>query len=58
MKGGRLLDGNIDLSTEELGRVACAMLGIPVYSSLKESLHLLFTLYLDAHQSRERPHLH
>ena len=41
------ISGNIDLSTSDLARTVCALLDIPVYSSLKESVHLLFTLYLE-----------
>jgi intraflagellar transport protein 46 len=38
-------DLQIDLGA--LGRLACAIVDIPVYNSLKESLHLLFTLYIE-----------
>jgi len=31
----------------ELVRIVCALLDIPVYSSLTESLHVLFSLYSD-----------
>lgn len=31
----------------ELSRVACALLDIPVYDNIIESLHLLVSLYLE-----------
>lgn len=35
----------IDLDLRDYARVVCAFLDIPVYSSMTESLHVLFTLY-------------
>jgi intraflagellar transport protein 46 len=42
-----LPDAEVNLEVDELARVACALLDIPVYSKLIESLHLLFSLYAD-----------
>eukprot|EP00954_Amorphochlora_amoebiformis_P011948 933181-Amorphochlora_amoeboformis.AAC.1 len=36
---------NIDLSTEQYARTMCALLDVPVYENVTESLHVLFTLY-------------
>lgn len=33
------------MSVEEYARLACALLDIPVYDNIIESLHLLFSLY-------------
>jgi Intraflagellar transport complex B protein 46 C terminal len=38
----------VDLSLEEYARTLAAILGIPVYSKLVDSLHCLFTLFLEA----------
>ncbi|KAJ8598200.1 hypothetical protein CTAYLR_005527 [Chrysophaeum taylorii] len=42
-----LPDADIDLSLPEFARLACALLDVPVYDNLVESLHLLFSLYLE-----------
>ena len=36
---------DIDLDLKDYARIACALLDVPVYSSMTESLHVLFTLY-------------
>ena len=36
---------NMDIA--QYARVVCALLDIPVYDKLTESLHLLFSLYAD-----------
>ena len=38
---------DISLDLASYVRTTCAMLDIPVYGSLTESLHVLFTLYSD-----------
>lgn len=43
--GETLPSAELDLDVSAFGRVCCAMLDIPVHQSLKESLHVLFTLY-------------
>ena len=40
-------DADINLDLASYVRVVCAMLDIPVYGSLTEALHVLFTLYSD-----------
>ena len=42
-----LPDADINLDLASYVRTVCAMLDIPVYGSLTESLHVLFTLYSD-----------
>jgi intraflagellar transport protein 46 len=48
-----LPNGTEDLRCEEFARVACAILDIPVHGKLTESLHTLFSLYLEF---RNNPH--
>jgi len=38
---------DLDLSLEEYARVICTMMDIPVYDNIAESLHVLFTLYME-----------
>lgn len=45
--GEVLPSAELDLDVSAFGRVCCAMLDIPVHQSLKESLHVFFTLYLE-----------
>ncbi|TNJ28991.1 Intraflagellar transport protein IFT46/ FAP32 [Giardia muris] len=47
----RLPTADIDLTTEEYARVICAILDIPVGESIIESLHMLFTNYMDIQDS-------
>ncbi len=42
-----LPDADINLDLASYVRVVCSMLDIPVYDSLTQSLHVLFTLYSD-----------
>ena len=42
-----LPDADISLDLASYVRMVCAMLDIPVYGSLTEALHVLFTLYSD-----------
>ena len=42
-----LPDADTELDLKAYVRMVCAMLDIPVYGSLTESLHVLFTLYSD-----------
>ena len=42
-----LPDADINLDLASYVRTICAMLDIPVYGSLTEALHVLFTLYSD-----------
>ena len=37
----------LNVDTKAFARIVCALLDIPVYSSLTESLHVLFSLYSD-----------
>ena len=37
---------DMDLSTEEYARVLCALMDVPVYESVTESLHVVFSLYM------------
>lgn len=39
--------GAMDMALEQYIRVICALLDIPVYKNVFESLHVLFTLYLE-----------
>ncbi len=45
LKSVPLPPAEIDLSTEDYARVACAILDIPVHGNVVESLHVLFTLF-------------
>ena len=45
LETARLPDAELSLELADLVRAMCAILDIPVYSSLTESLHVLFTLY-------------
>ena len=36
---------DVDMTCEQYARVICAILDIPVYENLTQSLHVLFTLY-------------
>ena len=38
---------DLAVSTSQLARVMCALLDVPVYGSITESLHVLFTLFLE-----------
>ena len=44
---------DLDLSIAEYARVLCSILDIPTYDNPIESLHLMFTLYMDF---RNNPH--
>jgi predicted RNA-binding protein associated with RNAse of E/G family len=44
---------DIDLDVEQLTRVACALLDIPVYDNIIESLHLLVSLYLECSANKQ-----
>lgn len=43
----KLPRATMDISLEQYIRVICAILDIPVYKNVYESLHVLFTLYLE-----------
>jgi len=47
LESARLPDAELGLELGDLVRVMCGILDIPVYSSLTESLHVMFTLYSD-----------
>lgn len=47
-----LPSADMDLSLEEYARVICALLDIPVYDNLVESLHVLFTLFNEFNQNQ------
>lgn len=38
---------DLDVDVESFAKITCAMLDIPVYNNVIESLHVLFTLYSD-----------
>lgn len=42
-----LPEADIDLSTREYASVLCALLDVPVYKSMVQSLHVLFTLFAE-----------
>lgn len=43
----QLPSASMDLSLEQYVRIVCALLDIPVHKNVYESLHVLFTLYLE-----------
>ena len=47
LESAALPDADINLDLASYVRVVCGMLDIPVYDSLTQSLHVLFTLYSD-----------
>lgn len=53
LKQLKLPDPEMDLSVEEYARVICALMDIPVYDNVIESLHVLFSLYT---AFKENPH--
>ncbi len=44
---------DMDVSTEDFAKVLCAVMDVPVYESVIESLHVLFSLYM---AFKENPH--
>eukprot|EP00286_Rhodomonas_abbreviata_P003732 CAMPEP_0181346748 /NCGR_PEP_ID=MMETSP1101-20121128/33496_1 /TAXON_ID=46948 /ORGANISM="Rhodomonas abbreviata, Strain Caron Lab Isolate" /LENGTH=358 /DNA_ID=CAMNT_0023458887 /DNA_START=26 /DNA_END=1101 /DNA_ORIENTATION=- len=48
-----LPSAELNVDTKAYARIVCAILDIPVYSSLTESLHLLFTLYSEFKMSNQ-----
>ncbi|CAM9189549.1 unnamed protein product, partial [Discosporangium mesarthrocarpum] len=42
-----LLTPDLEMSLEEYARMMCAIMDIPVYDNLLESLHVLFTTYME-----------
>jgi intraflagellar transport protein 46 len=42
----------IDLDIDQYVRMLCAILDIPVHSNLVESLHVMFTLYLEFRENQ------
>jgi intraflagellar transport protein 46 len=44
-------NAEIDLELEEYARIVCAILDIPVYANVIESLHVLFSLFLEFKQN-------
>jgi len=47
MREIKLPSADMDLDLKDFARVVCAILDIPVFSSMTESLHVLFTLYME-----------
>mmetsp|Transcript_46769 Transcript_46769/g.77456 ORF Transcript_46769/g.77456 Transcript_46769/m.77456 type:complete len:467 (-) Transcript_46769:218-1618(-) len=47
LETARLPDAELNVELGDLVKIMCAILDIPVYSSITESLHVLFTLYSD-----------
>mmetsp|Transcript_6960 Transcript_6960/g.16156 ORF Transcript_6960/g.16156 Transcript_6960/m.16156 type:complete len:363 (+) Transcript_6960:254-1342(+) len=45
LAGATLPSADLNVDTKAYARIVCAILDIPVYANLTESLHLLFTLY-------------
>eukprot|EP00758_Cryptobia_borreli_P010515 Tbor_TRINITY_DN5575_c1_g2::TRINITY_DN5575_c1_g2_i1::g.13931::m.13931/K19682/IFT46; intraflagellar transport protein 46 len=48
---------NIDLDIAQYVRLLCAILDIPVYENIIESLHVMFTLYLEFRQNQHFQHV-
>mmetsp|Transcript_27411 Transcript_27411/g.74360 ORF Transcript_27411/g.74360 Transcript_27411/m.74360 type:complete len:113 (+) Transcript_27411:445-783(+) len=44
---------DMELSLEEYAKVICAMMDVPVYDNLIESLHVIFSLYMEF---KDNPH--
>lgn len=53
LKTTNLPSADMDLSLEEYARVICAMMDVPVYDNLIESLHVIFSLFMEF---KENPH--
>lgn len=52
----QLPTARLDCSTAQYVDVVCSLLDIPVYSSRIQSLHLLFSLYLEARELQHFTH--
>ncbi|CCW68060.1 unnamed protein product [Phytomonas sp. Hart1] len=48
---------NIDLELEEYARLLCVLLDIPVYNSLIDSLHVMFTLFEEFRNNQHFQHV-
>mmetsp|Transcript_29740 Transcript_29740/g.35079 ORF Transcript_29740/g.35079 Transcript_29740/m.35079 type:complete len:312 (+) Transcript_29740:2802-3737(+) len=53
LKQVSLPDPELSLSTEEYAKIICAMVDVPVYENIIESLHVVFSLYT---AFKENPH--
>mmetsp|Transcript_17705 Transcript_17705/g.40054 ORF Transcript_17705/g.40054 Transcript_17705/m.40054 type:complete len:370 (-) Transcript_17705:305-1414(-) len=51
--GVKLPSADLNVDTVAYARIVCAILDIPVYSNITESLHVLFTLYSEFKQSNQ-----
>mmetsp|Transcript_12987 Transcript_12987/g.45673 ORF Transcript_12987/g.45673 Transcript_12987/m.45673 type:complete len:374 (-) Transcript_12987:148-1269(-) len=51
--GALLPSADLNVDTVAYARIVCAILDIPVYSNITESLHVLFTLYSEFKQSNQ-----
>ncbi|KAH8062410.1 hypothetical protein JL722_3328 [Aureococcus anophagefferens] len=47
LRGVALPTADLECSLPELARIACSIMDIPVYDNLVESLHVLFSVYLE-----------
>ncbi|CCW61640.1 unnamed protein product [Phytomonas sp. EM1] len=55
--GGQLPSPNIDLELEQYARLLCVLLDIPVYNSLIDSLHVMFTLFEEFRNNQHFQHV-
>jgi len=53
LRSSSLPSPNMDLSVEDYAKVLCALMDVPVYDSVIESLHVVFSLYS---AFKENPH--
>lgn len=54
LRNAALPSPDLDLSLQEYAKVLCSLLDIPTYDNPVESLHLMFTLFIEF---RNNPHL-
>ncbi|CAM9340502.1 unnamed protein product, partial [Sphacelaria rigidula] len=47
LSNANLLDQDLDMPLEDYARMMCAVMDIPVYDNLIESMHVLFTTYME-----------
>ena len=47
LKTTPLPDENLEVTLAEFAKIACGLLDVPVYDSIVESLHVLFSVYLE-----------
>ena len=47
LRGVRLPDASLPMPLRKRAELACATLGVPVYENLVESMHVVFSTYLE-----------